>query len=457
MFALALERAFRSITKTPGVSILVVLAIALGVGITMPMVTLYHHIGGDPLRGNSDKLYRVLINNWPKDRIFRQNDPDFPTEIMTARDARALTHSKIPSKIALSYSFFNFVGPAGEHAKLRPFYTEVRVTTRDFFDMFRLPLQFGAAWDQRAADATQNVAVINDATNQHLFGGGNNVGKQFKIAGKVYTIVGILAPWSLTPRVYDMTQTSAQPEGVYIPLSDFRRSRFLPDYFRTYEKKRPQTFDASFLNGENLFAQLWVELDSPQQVSAYRDFMASYVADQKSLGRLQGDVKNRLYSAHDWVNVSPTNRYMKRLYGVFIVVGVCFLLVCLFNLLSLLLTKFMAVTPEACVMRALGASRTLIFLQYTQEVILLGICGGLLSIGVAKAALKGIFWVYIQNLPPELRQVQAVDPTGGVYIRLDSTLLVYTLALAIVASLAAALYPAWRSCRIAPADYLKVN
>jgi putative ABC transport system permease protein len=457
MFLLALESALRSILKTPGVSILVVLAIALGVGITMPMVALHHNNGGDPLPETGHTLFRVLLDNWYLDGVYYNRDPEFPTDILTARDALAIIDSDIPSSSSVSYNAFQYVGPAEQVSNLRPFYAEIRLNTLGFFSMFDLPIQYGAVWSEDADSTTQNVAVISSSMNQRLFGGGNNVGADFKIAGQIYTVSGILQPWSLTPRVYDLSQTNARPEAVYIPLSDFRRPQFLPERWRTLEDTVSKQVDSAFLNSETIFVQVWVELATPQAVDAYGDFMASYVLEQKKLGRLPRPLNNALYSAQEWINVAPGNRDTQQLYRVFIIVGVFFLLVCLLNLLSLLLAKFMAATPDACVIRALGAPRSLIFTQYVVEVVILGIAGGMLSLVVANAALEGMLWVYLENLPAEYKQIQSIDTADSSYIKFDTALLLYTLALSIGASLVSALYPAWRSCRIPPAEFLKMN
>ncbi len=457
MLALAFESALRSVVRTPGVSLLVVMAIALGVGITMPMVTLSYNSGGAPLKENSDRIHRVLIDNWTLDGIYYTRDPEFPTEILSPRDAKALATSDIPAKTALSYAAYQYVGAAEPSSNLRPFYAEIRATSTDFFSMFGLPLAEGAIWSEEADASRQNVAVISSATNARIFGGGSSVGKQFKVAGEIYTVVGVLKPWALTPRVYDLSQTNARPEAVYVPLSDFQRSNLFPNRWRTLDDNIEPVINTEFLNSETIYAQLWVLLESEQAVLAYRDYLDVYVAEQKALGRLPRPLNNALYSAREWVDIAPGNRGTKQLYSVFIIVGVFFLLVCLFNLLSLLLAKFTAAAPQACVLRALGASRGVIFTQYVIEVVMLGVLGGLLSIFVAKVALKGMFWVYLNNLPAEFKQVQSVDSADSGYIQFDTQLLVYAFALAIIAALLSALYPAWKSCRIPPAEFLKMN
>jgi len=457
MFSLALETALRSIIKTPGVSLLVVLAIALGVGATMPMVTLYHNASGNPLPDTGDRIYRVLIDNWFLDQIFWFNAPEMPTEIMTATDIRALMKSDIPSRVVASYTAQQYIGSVDPETGVKPFAAALRATTADFFSLFEVPMRYGAAWNDSAEDSTENIAVISHSTNLMLFGGGDNVGENFKIGAQIYTIVGIMHAWSLAPRVYDMSQPSARTEGVFVPLSDFRRSRLKPVRYVSLEGSPTNEFGLDFLSGETIFASLWIQLDTSEQVNAYRDFMENYVNEQKKLGRLPRPINNGLYSATEWIDVAPGNAGTRDMYTTFILVGVFFLVVCLFNLLSLLLSKFMSVTPQACVTRALGATRGAIFLQYIIEVLVLGGIGGFLSIYVSKVALVGIVWVYTENLPPEFKQIQTQLGVESPYVQFDTTLLVISFCLALLAALISALYPAWRACRIPPAEYLKVN
>ena len=116
----------------------------------------------------------------------------------------------------------------------------------------------------------------------------------------------------------------------------------------------------------------------------------------------------------------------------------------------------MSVTPQTCVVRALGASRSMIFGQYIIEVILLGLIGGIISLGIAKMGLTGMLWIYLENIPPEFKLIESPDGESA-YTRFDLKLLLVSLILAITAAVLCALYPAYRACRIPPAEYLKVN
>lgn len=457
MLMLALESALRSIQRSPWVCALIALAIALGVGVTMPMVALYHNTSGNPIPDRSDNLYIMLLDNWDAEQGPWFNNPDLPPDFMTARDARALAASDLSSGVTVSYISLQSILSADEEVGVEPFHAEVRVTGRDFFDMFGVPIEYGAIWSEADEKAVQNVAVISYSTNQRLFGGGDNVGRNFKIGANIYTIVGIMPTWSLTPRIYAMGN-NARTEGVFVPLSDFRRSAIIPSQTASLEISTPEVFDEAFLASETLFATLWLKLDSAQAVMDYRDFVDGYVAEQKSLGRFAKEkMNNQLHSATSWLEISPNNEGTKRLYTVFIVIGIFFLLVCLLNLLNLLLGKFMASLPETSITRALGAPRVLIFFQYVFEVMILGAIGGLLSIWISKSVLSAMLWVYLENLPPEFKEVQSQVGTSTAYIQFDAYLLTITLIVALVASFLAALYPAIKACRMQPAEYLKIN
>jgi putative ABC transport system permease protein len=457
MFALAFESACRSILKTPGVSVLVVLAIALGVGITMPMVALYQNNSGNPISEISDNIYRVSIDNWKSDEPFHSRLPDMPTEILNVRDTRALVASDIPSDYTASYDLNVWVRSTDNKTKTKPFYGAVRVTNNGFFRMFDVPMAHGSYWSDEQAKDRSNVAVISRMTNVRLFGGGDSVGESFKVANETYTVVGVLGDWSPTPRVYDLSQSNGRPEGIYVPLSNFSRSELGPELrWQVSNSNVPTDFDTAFLASETIFVTLWVKLDSASEAAAYRSFMDSYLQDQKRLGRLPSLIENRLDSATNWLEISPSQQDTQRLYRVFVIVGVLFLMVCLFNLLSLLLGKFMSVTPEACVVRALGASRMMIFTQYVTEVVLLGLIGGILSLAIAKAGLAGMLWIYLENIPPEFKLIASPDGESA-YTRFDARLLLISLLLAVSAAVLCALYPAWRACRIPPAEYLKMN
>jgi putative ABC transport system permease protein len=118
-----------------------------------------------------------------------------------------------------------------------------------------------------------------------------------------------------------------------------------------------------------------------------------------------------------------------------------FLFVCLVNAIGLMLAKFTSRAGELGVRRALGASRSHVFLQCLAEAAAIGVVGGafglvlaLLGVAAERAILPGQ-WVRLAHM--------------------NLHLVGLTLALAVVATLCAGIYPAWRVSRIQPAWSLK--
>jgi putative ABC transport system permease protein len=101
------------------------------------------------------------------------------------------------------------------------------------------------------------------------------------------------------------------------------------------------------------------------------------------------------------------------------------------------------------VRRALGASRRDIFAQHFVEVGLLAVTGALVGALLSWLGLWGIRVMY-----------RATEDAGGGYVALahfDGSSLAWAGALAVVATLVAGVYPAWRVGRLSPAVCLKTQ
>jgi putative ABC transport system permease protein len=119
-----------------------------------------------------------------------------------------------------------------------------------------------------------------------------------------------------------------------------------------------------------------------------------------------------------------------------------FMLVCLVNTVALLLVKFLRRGGEMGVRRAMGASMRSIFAQLLAEATLVGLCGGVAGVLLALFGL----WVVRQ---------QPAQYAGLAH--LDAPMLYATFALALCTTVLAAMFPAWRACRLPPARALKIQ
>ncbi|HET7921838.1 MAG TPA: ABC transporter permease, partial [Gammaproteobacteria bacterium] len=92
MFGYYLGLALRNLKRTPILTALMVLAIGLGIGASMTMITVLHVMTSDPLPGRSAQLYVPHIDPLPL-ASKAENDIPSPTDNFTWPDAMALLHA----------------------------------------------------------------------------------------------------------------------------------------------------------------------------------------------------------------------------------------------------------------------------------------------------------------------------------------------------------------------------
>ena len=129
-------------------------------------------------------------------------------------------------------------------------------------------------------------------------------------------------------------------------------------------------------------------------------------------------------------------------------IGLGFLAVCLINAVGLMLAKFGSRAGELGVRRAMGGSRTDIFLQCLVETALIGLVGGVLGTGLTALGLA----IDRALLAPGAKSVQLDSLTS-----IDGGMLAIILAVAVVSTVGVGLFPAWRASRVQPAWQLKVQ
>jgi putative ABC transport system permease protein len=195
--------------------------------------------------------------------------------------------------------------------------------------------------------------------------------------------------------------------------------------------------DSTSLTAPCTWIQFWVQFDRPEQAAAYRDFLVSYSLEQRQSGRFARPPNVRLRNVMEWIDFQRAVPSDVRLQTW---LAFAFLAVCLVNTVGLLFAKFLRRSQEIGVRRALGASRRAIFTQFVVEAGSVGLIGGVLGLGLAWLGLWGV------------RQ-QPVDYAP--LAELDLTMLAATLMIAILSSLLAGVFPAWRAGQVTPALQLK--
>lgn len=437
MLGYHIKIAIASLRRNPIVSALLIAAIALGICVSTSFVTLRHLFTQDPLPTKTQQVFKVQLDSWGAAEPYREDEPELLPDQVTYRDARNLLQSKIPARQTASFMTRYFVYPDPKVA--RPFQADVRLVFSDFFDMFELPFRYGGPWTRSADTKPEQVVVIDHETNQKLFGGANSVGKNVRVDEREYRVVGVLAPYRPAMRWWEINRNPlGPPEPVYMPFNFVEPLTIWTNGNTSGWKSRGGDTHQHFLNSETIWIQYWVELPDAQSQAAYRDYLTSYIGEQKKLGRFPRPAKHSISTIPQ---IIEEGRYVPGAVRTMSIVALLFLAVCSVNLIGILLGKFLARIPEVSVRRALGASRADVFWQHLVECELIGLAGGAIGILLSLGLLE-ILSKFIPN---------------GDALRLDGEMLVTAAVLSLVAGAVAGIYPAWRVCSVPPAMQLKVQ
>jgi putative ABC transport system permease protein len=435
MFGYYIQMAARSLRRNPILTGLMVLAIGLGIGASMTMLTVLHVMTDDPLPGRSAQLYTPHLDPLPLD--YKQDGGPDASDNLTWPDAMALLTARRATRQAAMAGGNLLLRP--ERAGMQPFYVAGRYTSADFFMMFGVPFVHGGGWSAADDAAGAQVVVVTGTVARKLFGTVDAVGRTVRLGEHDYRVVGVTTDWAPKPLFYadNVGSQYSDADQFFLPLSVAVNQDLQVSGNQSGWGKDD---GASRRSDTTSWLQFWVQLDTPAQAAAYRQYLVDYSAQQKALGRFQRPSSNaKLYSLMGWLaheNLVPTDVRLQ----LWLALG--FLFVCMTNIVALLLAKFLRRSGEISVRRALGARRGDIFVQFGVESALIGVAGGALGLAVAQLGLWSI-----RHRPDDYARLA----------QMDAAMLLGTLALAVVASVLAGLLPAWRACRVPPALQLKNN
>ena len=433
MLAYNLRLAIKSLKKNPVLSLLMIGAIGLGIGVCMTTLTVYTLMSNNPIPQKSDVLNAVQLDSWSPDEAW--DEPNLPPRELTYRDATALMKNAPAKKqLVMFRSGFALQDMA---AKLPPFEVDARVTSANFFSMFDVPFRYGGGWDAAADEAAAQVVVLTKSINDKVFGDVDSTGKSITLNGREFRVLGVLQDWHPTPKFYDLNNGDFNdPEEIYVPfglaaaleLTSYGNTNgWKPEQINSYQDR---------LNSELVWLQFWAELPDADARETYKNWLDQYVLEQKKLGRFARPLNNRLSNVEQWMKV---NEVVTQDSKVLLGLSFLFLAVCLLNIVGLLLAKFIGKSSETALRRALGATQGQILQKNLVEVGVIGLAGGALGLLLALAGLQG---------------VKALYDGYERLVQLNGPLLITALVIALLSSLAAGLYPAWRAVRVAPAGLL---
>jgi putative ABC transport system permease protein len=433
MFGYYLDLALRSLKRNPVLTALMVLAIGLGIGASMTMITVLHVMTADPIPGRSGQLFYPQIDPQSMDSY---KPGEEPPDQLTWIDAMNLLHARKGARQVAMTGGQVTVRPT--QGKARAFFADARYASADFFSLFDVPFAYGNGWTAADDERQARVAVLSRKLADKLYGAEHAVGQLLRLGNDSFRVVGVIDKWNPVPHYYDLTHGSyGNSEDVFLPLETAIALKQATAGSMSCWGRPPD--DGDMRKADCVWMQFWVQLDTPAQVAAYREFLVHYSQEQKALGRFARAPNTRLHDVLQWLDYNHVVPGSVQLQGL---LALGFMLVCLLNTVALLLVKFLRRGSELSVRRAMGASKRAVFAQLLLEASLVGLGGGVAGLLLASFGL----WI-VRQQPAQYAALA----------HLDMAMLAATFVLAVCATVLAAVFPAWRACRLMPARLLKIQ
>lgn len=382
----------RVLAKSPGFAAIAVLALALGIGANTALFSVVNGVLLNPLPyPQSSQLVAIYGKSPGFDKA--------PMAYLNFLDWQRQAHT-FSSMAIYRNEDYNLTG-SGEGERLSGY-----MVSADFFPTLGIAPISGRTFrvddDQLGAAA---VAMIGAGLWQRKFGSSPNViGKPIVLDGTAYTIVGVV------PSSFSFYGNS---RDVYTPIGQWNdpsfRDRRLVVSAHAFGRLQPGA----------TVAQAQAEMDT---IAA--NLAMAYPEANKGTSIVVLSMKDDIVG-----NVRPF------LLVLLAAVGFLLLIACA-NVANLLLARGMARSREFAIRAALGAGQTRIVRQLLTEDAMLAAVGGVLGLLFSFVGTKAVL-----DLPP-----RALPRTSDV--RLDSRVLLFTLAISICAALVFGLAPALRSARV---------
>ncbi|NQY64304.1 MAG: ABC transporter permease [Alteromonadaceae bacterium] len=398
---------------------LMITTLAVGVGVLLANLSILKSMASDPIPEKSDRVFNVSLNTWPNKNTLHEQ----PLPILRYQDAMHLLKSDIPTHSLVHYASSVYARDS-ESNSLSRFSASVRATTQGFFPLTDAPFAYGTAWQQPNA----LELVIGDILNQKLFGGGNSVGKNVEIDGKLFLVVGVLKPWKLKPKFYHASNGRAfnLTDDIFAPLEVALDSEWGIGAQQSSTVRISSSSDTR--NKNSYYLQAFVQLDNAQQKASFQNYLDSYSQSLKDAGQHPLDINNKLYDVNAWLKKNNVVDDRMLAFGL---ATVLFLAVCIFNASSLLIARYHGAKFETGLRRAVGASRKDLFYQGVVESLLIGISCALLA--------SVLSWIFLQlsiSFFPHLEDIAEID----------NELLLLGVVISVSTVFFSALYPLIRSC-----------
>jgi len=379
--------AFRQMRKTPGFAAAVIATLGLTVGLSTTVFSVLDAVFIRPLPyRDADRIFSLRTYS-PQGYTQPASYPEFVDWRREMKSFSALA----------GYNSFR-----GVNAELPTGAVSLRAVaaSANFFDVFGVKPAIGRVFQPGEEDpGRNNVAVLSDEVWRSVFDGKMDaVGSKVKLDGRWYTIVGVMPPGFRFP--------ISRTDAIYFPLNmtdglrNSRGSHWLPTVARLAPGVSPQAAEQEF---NAVLARLGEAFPNSKGRRAKLIELAAFTT---------GNSKDALHL-------------------LFYAVLTLAALGCV-NLAGLLLARGVRLQHEVAIRAALGAARWRLIRQILSESVLYSVLGGAAGIAMAYGLLQATRVLIVAAL------------SRGAEAQINGPVLAASLAVAVLTSLLAGLWPAIR-------------
>ena len=410
-----LPSTFRSLRRSPGFAMVIILALGLGIGANTAIFSLMDAMLLRPLPGISQPGELVSFERWQAGQLL--GDMGYPDYLDYRGQLREFAGVIAEAGARLSFA----KGPTIERVS-------GSLVSGNYFSVLGVKPSVGRLIDESddSEGRGEPVAVLSFAFWQHAFAGDPHIiGNSIALNGHTFTVIGVAASdfygTSLASRVDLWLPITLEPIAMPRMSPDTLRSR-ASGWLRVFGRLQPHTSVGS--------AQAAVDTIAERLAQAY-----PVTNHARSITLVEG------------IGLWSDDRVqLRRFLGLLLLcVGLLQLIACA-NVANLFLARATSRQREVAVRLALGATRVRLFSSFLAEGLLLSslaaLVGLLIAPGMARIALSA---------------QQPGYAMGNATVQLDSRVLAFAVLLSLASTLLFASVPAWQSSRVDLLTPLKVG
>ena len=371
--------------KEPTLSATVLLTLAVCIGANVSIFSVVHTVLLDPLPFPDAERLVTVYNSYPGAGapVGSAGTVDFFQR-----------RENIPAfeEVALYQGSGSTVGESGATERL----STMRVTP-SFFPLLRVEAAVGRTFtEEEMVEGSHYRIVLSDGYWEERFArAADVVGRELRVDGRPYEIVGVLPPGFRLP--------AANDPRFFLPIAFSEEDRDLENWHS---------------NNYSMMARLATGATVEQAV-AQNDALNQSLIDAFPMPNARQLLEDAGYHSV----VLPIQEFLVRdvrpvLYLLWGGVALVLLIGCV-NIANLMLARAQTRMAEVATKLALGASRARVARQVLTEAVVMGVAGGTLGVALGALGLK------------LLTALGAADLPRGTEIGIDGTVVAFTLALAV--------------------------